>query len=409
VKILRVHDHYLQPGGENQAELAERRLLERAGHELVVYERHNREIEEMGLLGRAMLPVRTVWARDSLRDLSALVQRERPDLAHFTNTFPLISPLAYDACRSAGVPVVQSLHNYRLLCPAGTLLRHGRPCEECVEHTLWRGVRHGCYRDSRAATAVVAAMLALHRRRGTFAERVDAYVALTDFARRKFVEGGLPEARIFVKPNFVEDPGPRPEPEDYALFVGRLAPEKGPFTLLHAWEELGDRLPLRVAGDGPLRERLEAESARAGLTNVRFLGWLPRSEVLDQIRRARFLVFQSECYENFPLTIAEAFACGTPVLAPRLGAMAEIVTDRRTGLLFEPRDPRDLADKALFAWRNPKPLEDLGRAARGEYEAHYTPERNLEQLLEIYTRAAQRAADERRKRARPLRGAAGAR
>ena len=388
MKVLRVHARYQQPGGEDEAESAERALLRAGGHELVVYERHNAEILRMGPLERALLPVRSVWGWDARRELRALIARERPDVAHFTNTFPLISPLAYDACREAGVPVVQSLHNYRLLCPAATLLRRGRPCEDCTRHSLWRGVLHRCYRGSRPATAVVASMLAVHRRRGTFAERVDAYIALSDFARSRFAAGGLPAERIFVKPNFA-DPGgaPRREAGDAALFVGRLAPEKGPFTLLRAWQELGDRVPLRIAGDGPLAEDLRRGAARAGLAHVSFLGRLPRAGVLAEMRRARFLVFPSECYENFPLAIAEAFACATPVVASRLGAMREIVEDGRTGLHFEPGDPADLAAKALWAWRHPGRLEEMGRRARAEYEARYTPKRNLEILLSIYGRA----------------------
>jgi glycosyltransferase involved in cell wall biosynthesis len=386
MKILRVHCHYQQDGGESGVERAERALLADAGHEVVVYERHNDEIAALGLRGKLALAAKTIWAWDTHREISALLARERPDVAHFTNTFPLISPSAYDACRAAGVPVVQALHNYRLLCPAATFLRGGRPCEDCSERSLWQSVRHACYRDSRAATAVVATMLAAHRRRGTWRERVDAYVALTEFARRRFAAGGLPEERIFVKPNFAADPGPRPEGGDYALFVGRLAPEKGLATLLRAWSQLGVRVPLSVVGEGPEGPWLQQELRRRGLANVRLEGHQPRARVVELMQRARFLVFPSQWYEGFPLVLAEAFACGTPVLATRLGAMAEMVEHGRTGLHVAPGDAGDLAARVLWAWRNEKRMQDMGRSARAEYEARYTPRHSLDRLLEIYGR-----------------------
>lgn len=386
MKILRVHCHYQQDGGESGVERAERALLRDAGHEVVVYERHNDEIASMGPGQRLALAAKTVWAWDTHRELCSLLARERPDVAHFTNTFPLISPSGYDACREAGVPVVQSLHNYRLLCPAATFLRDGLPCEDCARRSLWQGVRHRCYRDSRAATAVVATMLALHRVRGTWSERVDAYIALTEFARQKLVAGGLPAERIFVKPNFAADPGPREEAGEYALFVGRLSPEKGLATLVGAWSELGMRVPLRVVGDGPQDAWLRQELRRRGLRDVQLEGRLPRARVLELLRRARFLILPSEWYEGLPLVLVEAFACGTPVVAARLGALAELVDAGRTGLHFAPRDPADLAAAVGWAWQHEKRLEDMGRAARAEYEARYTPARNLEQLLGIYER-----------------------
>jgi glycosyltransferase involved in cell wall biosynthesis len=394
MKVLRVHNHYREDGGESAAERAERELLARAGHEVVVYERHNDETLDERLFRKATLAPRTVWAWDTVRELRALLDRERPDVAHFTNTFPLISPAAYEACRAAGVPVVQSLHNYRLLCPAATFLRRGRVCEECVDHSLWRSVFHGCYRESRAATAVTAAMLALHRRWGTFAQRVEAYIALTEFARRKFADGGLPAERIFVKPNFTHpDPGPRTQPGEYALFAGRLSPEKGLDTLLRAWEELGDRVPLRIAGDGPMRGALEAQVARVGLASVRFLGRLPRKKLIEALRRASFLVVPSHWYEGLPLVIVEAFACGVPVIASDLGAMPEIVEPGRTGLHFEPRNPGDLAARIWWAWRHRKHVDEMGRAARAEYERYYSPERNLEMLLSIYAASRRNGSD----------------
>jgi glycosyltransferase involved in cell wall biosynthesis len=393
MKVLLVHNHYQQPGGEDTSMLAEEGVLRAAGHWVVEYIRHNDEIKDYGLGSKATLPLRTVWAWDSYREIKALLARERPDLAHFQNTFPLISPAAYYACREAGVPVVQTLRNYRLLCPAATFLNHGRLCEACVEHSLWRAVAHGCYRGSRAATATTALMLAVHRWLGTWTRLVDCYIALTEFGRRKFIEGGLPAEKIAVKANFVHpDPGAREGRGEYALFVGRLSEEKGLQTLLTAWVRLNNRISLEIVGDGPLRPTLQNETQRRMMGSIHFCGWMPRDRTLAAIKQARFLVFPSEWYEGFPVTIAEAFACGVPVICSRLGAMQEIVADGRTGLHFSPGNADDLAAKVEWAWAHPEEMAAMGRAARAEYEAKYTAERNYQMLMDIYRRVIKHAA-----------------
>jgi glycosyltransferase involved in cell wall biosynthesis len=312
----------------------------------------------------------------------------RPDVVHVHNFFPLVSPAIYYACRDAGVPVVQTLHNYRLLCPGATFYRDGHVCEECPTHGLQRSVIHGCYRDSRLGTATTAVMLKVHRQRKTWTEAVNRYIALTEFSRRKFVEGGLPAERIVVKPNFVlPDPGPGRGSRDYAMFVGRLVDLKGVPTMLAAWKRLNKRIPLVIAGDGPYRAELEAQLAGNGLSAVEYRGRLSRPETLAAIQGAKFLIFPSEWYEGFPVTIAESFACGTPVIASRLGSMPDIVADGRTGLHFEAGNADDLAQKVEWAWSHGVEMETMSRTARTEFEARYTAERNYEELIDVYQAA----------------------
>ena len=376
-------------------------LLTRAGHSVIEYGRNNDEIAAYRLIDKASLGLRTVWAWDSYRQIRALLRIHKPDIAHFDNTFPLISPAVYYACREAGVPVVQSVRNYRLLCPSATFHRQGRVCEDCLGHNPWRGVLHGCYRHSRAETAVVAMMLSVHRWLGTWSKMVDCYIALTEFTRGKLIEGGLAAEKIVVKPNFVHpDPlavnhqssiADQKSPQGNALFVGRLSVEKGVGTLLAAWQRLGNRIPLRVVGDGPLRAKLEGYARQHDLSHVFFHGRLNQERTLAAIKRSRFLVFPSEWYETFGRVAVEAFACGVPVIASRLGAMAEIVEDGRTGLHFTPGDPEDLAAKVEWAWTHPDATEEMGRAARREYEAKYTAERNYQILIQIYEKAVQRS------------------
>jgi glycosyltransferase involved in cell wall biosynthesis len=385
MKILLVHNTYQQPGGEDVVFSQERQLLERAGHQVLTYCRSNWEIAGYSAVKLVALVGRMAWATDSRREIASLLHRHKPDLVHVHNTFLMVSPSIYSACEEARIPVVQTLHNYRLLCPAAIFFRLGRVCEECSEHSLWRGVLHGCYRDSRAETSAVALMLAVHRWRRTWAWQVNCFIALCEFSRQKFIEGGIPTEKITVKPNFVfADPGCRAQSGEYALFIGRLSPEKRVITLLAAWQRLLVHIPLRIAGSGPEHEFLKAEAKQAGLSDVRFLGQLSRDEVIAALKGARFLVFTSEWYENFPMTIAEAFACGVPVICSRLGAMQEIVVDGRTGLHFTPGNAGDLAAKVEWAWAHPEEMAAMGRAARAEYEAKYTAERNYQMLMKIY-------------------------
>jgi glycosyltransferase involved in cell wall biosynthesis len=387
--ILLVHNYYQQPGGEDAGVRQERDLLAAAGHRIVEYTRHSGEISLNGYNSRLRLGAEALWSQRTLKELRGLLARERPDVAYIHNIVPLISPSAYHACAEASVPVVQTLHNYRLLCPAGSFLRQGSLCEECVNHTLFRSVWHRCYKDSASATATIALMLATQRAMGTWKEKVQCYIARTKFARDKFIQGGLPAERIVVKPCFVDpDPGPRVGSGDTVLFVGRLSAEKGLRTLIAAWENLDGRVPLRIAGDGPLRPEVEVEIERRAIAGVKMLGHLSSAETLAEMKRARFVVFPSEWYEGLPLTIAEAFACGVPVVASRIGSMIDLVAGGRNGLHFTPGDPKDLAAKVEWAWMHPEATQEMGLNARAEYEAKYTAKHNYEMLTEINRRVS---------------------
>ncbi|GJG86376.1 glycosyl transferase family 1 [Gemmatimonadetes bacterium T265] len=384
-----VHNRYLQPGGEDAAVAVDVALLEARGHPVARYDVDNRAIAAMTAAAAARA---AVWNPDVRHDLGALLARERPAVAHFHNTFPLVSPAAYAAARDAGVAVVQSLHNYRLLCPNAVLFRDGRVCEDCLTRRVkWPGVAHACYRDSRPASAATAGMLAVHWTAGTYERAVDVYVAHTEFARRKFVEGGLPADRIMVRPSFVgDDPGAGRHDAGYALFVGRLSPEKGLGTLLGAWHRLAEPRPLKIVGSGPLESTLDRT-----VPGVEFLGARPRADVLALMRDAAFLVFPSECYENFPMALAEAFATGLPVVAAGHGAAAEIIEHGRTGRHFVPGDVDALARAAEWAFDHPCERLNMGAAARREFEARYTADHAYARLMDIYERATARAAERR--------------
>jgi glycosyltransferase involved in cell wall biosynthesis len=384
MKILMVHNSYQQHGGEDVVFDAERELLSARGHQLFLYKRHNDEIKHYGLIEKASLSLRTLWAWDSLAEMRELIRHGQPDVAHFHNTFPLISPAAYYACREAGIPVVQSVHNARLICPAATFHRDGKVCVDCLGKKIaWPAIFHGCYHKSRMETGIVAGMLAFHSYLKTWDRLVDTYVVFSDFYRRTFVDAGFPAEKITVKPHFVAaDPGQGHLSHDYALFVGRLAPEKGVLTLLEAWSRL-KAVPLKICGQGPLMPQLNS------VPNMELLGHHGGQELRELFQGARFLVWPSEGYnETFGLVAIEAFACGIPVIASRIGVMAEIVRHGSTGLHFNPGDPNDLAAKVEWAWANPKEIARMGNTARVEYEQKYTADHNYEILMRIYHQAS---------------------
>lgn len=401
MRILACHNHYQQAGGEDQVFADECALLADRGHTVVRYTVHNDAIHNMSHWNVAW---RSLWNPMTARIVGEIIDRERPDVLHCTNAFPLLSPSIYYAARRRGLAVVQSLHNYRLLCCNSLLLRDGQPCEDCVGRSVaWPGVRHACYRDSHAGSAVVAAIQTVHRISGTWSRAVDLFTACTDYSRAKFITAGLPGERIVTRSNFVfPDPPPGDGRGGYAVFVGRLSSEKGVEVLLDAWRQLPADVSLKIVGDGPLRPQVE--QAAQENANIEWLGRKPSAEVMNLVGDARCLVLPSICYENGPKAMLEAYAKGTPVIASRLGAMTENVIAERTGLLFEPRCGRDLAAQVQRLWQDGALSESLRRTARVEYEERYSPEVAHRNLISAYERAiASRDSDPKRRRVAALR------
>ena len=378
MRVLQAHNLYRQPGGEDAVLANEQALLAGHGHEMRLFSVSNEDAAGPWATARAawLAP----YSPGSREAMAREIAEFAPDVVHVHNFYPLLTPSIYDACRAAGVPVVQTLHNYRTVCANALLMREGRPCEDCIGGSPWQAVLHGCYRESRPASVALARMIATHRRRGIWRTKVDRFIALTEFSKSRFTNAGFPAERIAVKPNFVEDryATPGEDARQGALFVGRLSVEKGISTLMRAWEGLD--VPLRVAGDGPLYDTVRS----AATAEIYVLGRTAPETVAGEMARAAFLVQPSECYENFPMTIAEAYCRGLPVIASRLGAMAEIVEDGNTGLHFTPGDAADLAAKIRWARAHPDAMRRMGANARRVYEKKYTPEINYRQLLAIY-------------------------
>ncbi|OLP20484.1 glycosyl transferase family 1 [Leptolyngbya sp. 'hensonii'] len=379
--ILSIHNAYQIRGGEDESRESEERLLREMGHEVSVYEETNDRLAD---LPSWRLAIRTIWSREAHRKVRQRLQQAPYSLIHVQNFFPLISPSVYYAARSEGVPVVQTLRNYRLVCPNALFFREGQVCEDCLGKPIpYPGVVHRCYRENRSASAVAATMLVTHRSLGTWNNLVNVYIALTQFAREKLIAGGLPAEKIVVKPNFVSpDPGMGSGSGGYALYVGRLSVEKGLDTLLAAWDQLGDRLPLKIVGDGPLAPLVTQAMER--LPSVEWLGRRPMPEVHALMGEASFLIFPSKWYETFGRVAVEAFAKGTPVIAAKIGAISELVDHHRTGLQFQPGNAQDLAAQVEWMITHPEALPEMRRAARSEFEAKYTAADNYRRLMEIY-------------------------
>lgn len=385
MRILLVHNHYQQAGGEDSVFAAELELLGNHGHRLSLCLANNKDLAG-GLRGKINTALTTAYSLASRELVSDKLRSFKPDVVHVHNFFPQLSPSIYDACLDEGVPVVQTLHNYRLICPGAMLMRDGKVCEQCLTGSPYQAAWYGCYRDSRLGSLVVANMVARHRRQGTWQHKVNRFIALTEFAKAKFVEAGFPADKIVVKANFMMDPLVYKPPvirtmPSFALFVGRISEEKGIKTLLQAWSRLANPPQLKVAGSGPLEASLQ------GIVNVNPLGRQSAAEVSELMQQAAFLVLPSEWYEGFPLVLVEAFAHGLPVLASRLGSMADIIEDGKTGLLFNPGDAVDLASKAQWLLDHPQQAQALGDNARQVYLEKYTPEQNYQQLMEIYAQA----------------------
>lgn len=386
MRILIAHNRYQQAGGEDNVVEAERALLSQHGHDVDLLLVDNRDLAN-GVFTQIKTAFTATYSRIGRAKLREAINFFRPEIVHVHNFFPQLSPSIYDACAEEGVAVVQTLHNYRLICPGALLMRDGNICEQCITGSPYQAAVYGCYRNSKLGSLAVAHMVATHRRLGTWAKKVNHFIACTEFSKSKFTQAGFSEDRISVKPNFIIDPRASTDlrnrddwksREPFALFVGRLSSEKGLRTLFKAWTTLDIHNCLKVAGCGPLEAEMPEQA------NIVGLGFQEQVNVRSLMDQALFLVVPSEWFEGFPMVIVEAFAHGLPVLASKLGSMGEIIEDGITGLFFEPGDARDLALKACWLLERPEECRRMGRNARNRYVERFSPEVNYAQLLSIY-------------------------
>ncbi len=388
MRVLVAHSRYRSaaPSGENAVVDQEVAALRAAGVEVERFERRSDDIASWSLVRKAGLPLRSVHDSGARDDLAAVLRARRPDVVHVHNTFPLLSPAVLEACAQARVPVVATLHNYKLLCSSGDFFRDGRPCHECADGSLVPALRHGCYRGSRVATVPVVAGLAVGRRR--WRELVSAFVFISAAQRDLMAGLGLPEERLHVRHNFVPAPTSTAVAREHVVaYVGRLDEAKGVPLLLEAWDLFRARSPrstlrLAVAGGGPLDGRLRRWAS--GRQDVEVHGLLTRTDATDLIARSLAVVVPSAWEETFGLVAVEAMAAGVAPVAPRRGSFPELVVDGVDGVLVEPGDPAALADAFADADADPERWLDLGRAGREEFAGRFGEQRGVDELLAVY-------------------------
>lgn len=387
-RILQVHTRYREAGGEDRVVDDELALLRAAdvGVERVIFD--NTMIDESSALGRVRAGAAAIWSSEAAKRVGIAINSFKPDVVHVHNTFVMGSPSVFWAASHSAVPVVHTVHNYRLVCPVATCFRDGHSCTDCVGRPLaLPGVIHACVRDSRPQSAVVAATLATHRALGTWHRKVDRYLALTEFQRSLLVRGGLPARRIGVVPNFLEpDPGMHDYERTGLLYLGRLSPEKGIDTLTTA-ASLGSQT-IRVAGDGPADDVVRTASAS---NKVVALGRLSAADASRAVASSIALVVPSVCFEGFPMVVLEAYASGTPVIASRIGSLAEVVEDGVTGRLVPPGDANALAEMMAWADSHRPEMRAMGANARRRYEERYRGMQHLRSLMDAYGEAKEHA------------------
>lgn len=377
MKILQAHNFYQYAGGEDTVVAQEKNMLEEKGHQIIPFYKYNEEIKNYSGLKKLKLFQQTGWSKPSFQEVDQLIQKEKIDLCQVHNFLPLISPSIYYACKKNKVPVVQTLHNYRLICCNGLFLRDGKVCEDCLGKTPYGAVLKKCYRNSSIQTFALAHMLQKNTNMNTWNKMVDAYFCLTDLAKEKFIAHGIDEERLIVKPNFLDiDLEPVKEKSPYLLFIGRLTESKGVLLIKELAEQT--QIPIKIAGYGELENEFKNAS------NIEFLGKMSHTESLKLIQKANALLFPSIWYEGMPMTLLEAFALKTPVIASNLGAMKSMMKHKETGLLFEPNSVTDLKEKVDFALSNPNKLKEIAKNSYKNFINLYSKEANYKMMKEVF-------------------------
>ncbi|HVI80188.1 MAG TPA: glycosyltransferase family 4 protein [Candidatus Acidoferrum sp.] len=384
MKVLLVHSAYQQYGGEDSVVKAETELLQSHGDEVILYGRHNDEIKDFNIFQKAAFVPQSIYSWKTSSELDDVVRRVQPDVAFIHNIYPLISPSVYHALHALGVPAVQVLHNFRPFCPNGLFYTQNHVCEACKSGNYLNAVKNRCFRGSAALSGLYGLVLGLNRM-ARMVDKISGFICLTEFFRIKMREVGIPESKLFVRPNFVRAPALREtrDSSGYALFLGRLSPEKGCWMLIRAFEQLPG-VHLKIVGTGPMEQELREYIRNKGIQNIEMLGFKAGEEKWEILRNALCVVLPSEWYENFPVTALEGFMAARPVVASRIGGLPYIVEDGKSGLLFEPGNAEELAQHLRYLVGHPAEAESMGRRGRMLTETKYGPEEGYENLMRVF-------------------------
>lgn len=386
-KVLIVHNYYQTPGGEDTVVENESNMLRENGHEVVFYSRHNDEIKSRDFLGKIKLFFESIFSIKTYREVKKVIKEEKIDIIHVHNTLPLISPSVYYAAFSKRIPVVQTIHNFRLLCPAATFTINDKICEECIRDGLSAALKYKCYRKSFLQTFSVVAILKIHRILKTY-QKVNGYIALTEFNKNKLMNLIKDEGKIYVKPNFVkctnDDIYKKRKIENYFVFIGRLDRLKGIDLIVECWKNIKDS-ELVVIGDGPFKKELHEFIYKNNIQNIKMLGFMKREEAFEIIKYSTAVVIASQCYEGFPLTIVESFSLKVTVIGGDIGNISSIINNDN-GLLFKYDSKEDLKLKVEMLINNKDLNEKLNEGAFKNFIENYTDKINYKCLDNIYSK-----------------------
>ncbi|HOP86438.1 MAG TPA: glycosyltransferase family 4 protein [Syntrophorhabdaceae bacterium] len=384
MNILLVHNFYKFFAGEDSIALREKNLLEENGETVYFYTRDNKETDNYNLFQKILFFRETVYSKKTKKEIKDILREFKPQVAYTHNIFPLISPSIFHTLYDALIPCIQNVQDYRWLCPNGVFYINDSICERCKNGAFWNAVRYRCFRESYLLSGLYATTISANRLAGVF-KKIDAFLCTTEFNKQKLIEGGVKEDRIFIKPNYLDisDIEPSYGSGDHIIFLGRLSPEKGLWTLVKAFERLKD-LKLRIVGTGPLEQSLKTYIKEKGIKNISMEGFKQGAEKNNLLKNSLFMVFPSEWYEHFPIVLLEAFAFGKPVIASNIGNMPLIVENGKSGLYFKAGDVNDLMEKVKFLSQNISEIVKMGMHARKEIETKYTPQVNYKILKSIF-------------------------
>lgn len=387
LRVLIIHNYYQIPGGEDTVVENESSMLRENGHEITFYTRHNKEIDQRGILGSMGLIFETIFSVKTYMEVRKIIKRRNIDIVHVHNTLPLISPSVYYAAFSCNIPVVQTIHNFRFICPGGTLTKNNRICEDCIQEGLRCALKNKCYRKSFLHTLLITFMLIIHRTIGTY-NRINGYIALTEFNKNKLLEVVKDKNKIFVKPNFAKVQNnisiPR-SPENYFVYIGRLDKLKGINLLVDAWKDIKNT-QLYIIGDGPERIFIDKFIQENKITNIKLCGHMERNLAFKIIAKSKAVILASQCYEGFPMTIVEAFSLGVPVICGDIGNLSFIIKDNENGLHFKYNNKNDLIAKIKILLEDEELNIRLSNGALSSFNDYYTDVSNHIKVEEIYNK-----------------------
>ncbi len=389
MKILVVHNYYREAGGERVSLSAQVSLLQSRGHDVIQFTRNSSEIDEYNIFRKVKFFQETVFSSQTYRDITAIIKENKPQIAHIHNVFPLISPSVYLALHNHNIPIVQTIYNFRFLCPNGLFYTNGQICEKCILGNTFHAIRFRCFRNSRSLSALYGLTIALHRKVGTF-DLIKAFVVPAEFTGQKLIEGGIATKENmhtikYILPKNVPQMrvGNLSKEKVDFVFIGRLSREKGIWTLLHAFRKIKG-VTLKILGDGPLIVSIQSWLQQNHISNIELVGFVSGQKKWELLSSAVATIVPSIWYENSPFTVLESMAVGTPVIGSAIGSLPEIIQHQKTGLLFKPGDSEDLFQKLEWIKNNPEKGLQMGRNAQIEFKLQYDSEIYYHQLMAIY-------------------------